>query len=189
MFIRWAFDLKQVEAKEGLQVHSPCPFVQGSHFYIDVTRFPKELIHRLLPEMTHSHSPTHMLRAGDQGFWNYVANFGDDLGIHAIQQPMTLQVGFSPHCFDYDDISYVNQRIAKDFYFIHYVGSSRRYLRRHHEYAAALAWGTDLYYSALGKTAFVRDELSRALRTATRAVGCMAKIAANPIARKDGDAR
>ena len=168
VFNRWAIDVKALEARNSVQLPLQCKFVQGSHFYVNVESFPKKLIFRLLPDMSYAHTASHILRAGDQGFWNYVANLSDGLGLRALQTPVTLQVGVSPHRIECDTVSYLEQRVPKDVYFIHYVGFSRRYLRRHHEYATALDWGTRLYYDTLGHRTFLADEARRATRTPTR---------------------
>jgi hypothetical protein len=169
MFDRWAIDLRMLESKNGMRVPTPCKFVQGSHFYVNVERFPKDLLYRMLPDMAHSHTATHLLRAGDQGFWNYIANFDERLGLRAVQTPVTLQVGVSPHCAEYDALDYLARRSPKEMYFIHYVGVCRKFLRRNHEYAAALGWGTRLYYEAVGRNSFLGDEFRRAIRSVTRA--------------------
>ena len=118
--------------------------------------------------MTHTHTATQLLRAGDQGFWNYVANFDTRLGILAKQTPVTLQVGGATHRDEYDTIAHIERNSPKDFYFIHYVGFSRRFLRQRHEYSAALTWGTRLYYEAVGRTEFIPDEIRRTLRVISR---------------------
>ena len=168
VFNRWAIDVEALEARGSVQLPLQCKFVQGSHFYVNVERFPKNLIFQLLPDMGYAHTASHLLRAGDQGFWNYIANLSDGLGLLALQTPVTLQVGVSPHRIEFDAVSYLEQRVPKDIYFIHYVGFSRRYQRRHHEYATALKWGTRLYYDTFGHRTFLADEARRATRTLSR---------------------
>ena len=169
IFNRWAIDLQSLNSKKSLRLPTPCKFVQGSHFYVNVSSFPKSLLYTLLPDMTHTHTATHhLLRAGDQGFWNYVANFDTRLGILAKQTPVTLQVGGATHRDEYDTIAHIERNSPKDFYFIHYVGFSRRFLRQRHEYSAALTWGTRLYYEAVGRTEFIPDEIRRTLRVISR---------------------
>jgi hypothetical protein len=170
VFNRWAIDADALKARNGMRVPLRCKFVQGSHFYVNTQRFPKDLIFRLLPDMAYTHNASHILRAGDQGFWNYVANFDEQLGLRAMQTPVTLQVGESPHRTEYDAVDYLERRSPKDAYFIHYVGFCRKFLRRKHEYAAALSWGTRLYYEAAGRSAFLGDEVRRAARSASRAI-------------------
>jgi hypothetical protein len=99
------------------------------------------------------------------------------LGLRAVQTPVTLQVGVSPHCAKYDAPDYLARRSPKEMYFIHYVGVCRKFLRRNHEYAAALDWGTRLYYEAVGRNSFLGDEVRRAIRSVTRAtLGPMRRI-------------
>lgn len=161
IFDRWAIDLSELNRREGRSLPERFIFAQGSHFFIDVVGFPMALLQRMLPDMSLVHSPTHMLRAGDQGFWNYLANFGGDFGMVTQHSPYTIQVGVAPHIAAYDDPAHFTSKEQKPYSFLHYVGSSRTYLRRWHEYPAALRWGTRLYYQRLGKAAFVRDEIGR----------------------------
>jgi hypothetical protein len=170
MFNRWAIDLGRLHATSGLRPPTRCPFVQGSHFFIDTERFPRDIMFELLPEMSYTHSPTTLLRAGDQGFWNYLVNFGASRGVSTAWGPLTIQVGNDQHIAAFDDPAFVSRAVVKDRYFIHYVGFSRRYLRRHHEYASALRWAAELYYEAIGYRAFVHDEIYRASQTIRRAV-------------------
>jgi len=161
IFERWAIDLSELNRREGRSLPERFIFAQGSHFFIDVVRFPMALLRRMLPDMGLVHSPTHMLRAGDQGFWNYLVNFGGDFGIVTQHSPATIQVGVAPHLGSYDDPAHFTSTESKPYSFVHYVGGSRAYLRRWHEYPAALGWGTRLYYQRLGMAAFVRDEIDR----------------------------
>jgi hypothetical protein len=169
MFARWAFDIDAIQARESRLVPQICPFVQGSHFYVNVEAFPKDVLLRMLPDMSQEHSDTHVLRAGDQGLWNYLAHFGQLHGITAIQSPVTIQVGVSPHDSRYDDVTFLERPDPKDYYFLHYVGFSRRFLRQRHEYSTALIWATRQYYRRLGSHRFLIDELRRTLALVSRA--------------------
>jgi len=180
IFHRWAIDLSQLDATHGLCPTTRCPFVQGSHFFIDTENFPRELLYEFLPEMSYTHSPTTLLRAGDQGFWNYLVNFGAARGVSTAWGPLTIQVGIDQHTPAFDDTTFIARPVRKERYFIHYVGFSRRYLRRHHEYAPALEWAAALYYDAIGRHAFVHDEICRASQTIRRAaVGAIQRVAGN----------
>jgi hypothetical protein len=170
MFNRWAFEIDVIEARQGRPVPSTCPFVQGSHFFVNVDEFPKDLIYRSLRDMSYEHGPVSALRAGDQGFWNFVAVFGGDVGLLVRQTPMTIQVGQTPHEPAYDRVDFLESTESRSFYFIHFVGTSRRYLRRQHEYATALRWATRKYYERIGRREFVSDELRRGFQTFRRAI-------------------
>jgi hypothetical protein len=169
-FDRWAIDLSELNRREGRSLSERFVFAQGSHFFIDVARFPAPVLRRMLPDMSLVHTPSHMLRAGDQGFWNYLANFGNEFGIVTHHSPATIQVGVAPHIASYDDAAYFAEVEHKQYWFLHYVGGSRTYLRRSHEYAAALQWATGLYYKRFGKAAFVRDEIARLRATLDRGI-------------------
>jgi hypothetical protein len=169
MFSRWAIDLVRLNTTHGLRPPTRCPFVQGSHFFIDAERFPREILYSFLPEMSYTHSPLTLLRAGDQGFWNYLVNFGSMRGVATAWGPLTIQVGIDQHTPEFDDTAFIASPVQKDRYFIHYVGFSRRFLRRHHEYACALRWAAALYYDAIGRRAFFHDEICRASQTMRRA--------------------
>lgn len=179
-FSRWAIDLVRLNAAFHLRPTTHCPFVQGSHFFIDVERFPRQILYELLPDMSYTHSPTTLLRAGDQGFWNYLVNFGQQHGVPAAWGSHTIQVGVDQHLPAFDDTTFIASDTQKDRYFIHYVGFRRRYWRRHHEYASALKWATRLYYEAIGNHAFPYDEARRASHLLRRsAIGLGKRFAMN----------
>ena len=170
VFDRWAIKLDELRNVFGKTVGEKFSFVQSSHFFARCRDFPRKLLEDMLPLMSRSHSATHLLRAGDQGFFNYLANFGETHGIRIGQSQVTVQVGHTPHIAAYDDIEYLRARQPKPHCFIHYVGFSRRYLRRRHEYAVALQWATELYYSRFGTAVFCRDEVARGLATIARSM-------------------
>lgn len=161
VFSRWAIDLDSLADISGQPAPEQLTFAQSSHFAVDCRTFPVGLMEKMLPLMGPAHGATNVLRAGDQGFFNYLVNFPAAWGGRVAHSPVTIQVGHTQHMAGYDEISYVAANRAKPYCFIHYVGFCRRYLRRRHEYSAALRWGTRLYYQRLGKAAFVRDEFGR----------------------------
>ncbi len=175
IFDRWAIDLDELKRRDGRSLPERFVFAQGSHFFIDVVRFPMAVLQRMLPDMSLVHSPTHMLRAGDQGFWNYLANFGQEFGVVTQHSPVTIQVGYSPHIPAYDDPAYFTKPDTKPYSFLHYVGGSRAYLRRRHEYPAPLQWATGLYYQRFGKAAFLQDEIRRMRATVCRGMKLVGK--------------
>jgi len=170
IFDRWAIDLDELNRREGRSIPERFVFAQGSHFFIDAVRFPIAVLRQMLPDMSLVHAPSHMLRAGDQGFWNYLANFGQEFGIVTHHSPATIQVGVAPHMASYDDPAHFTASERKPYAFLHYVGGSRAYLRRRHEYPAALQWATGLYYKRFGTAAFVRDEIGRLGATLGRGI-------------------
>jgi hypothetical protein len=175
IFDRWAIDLGELNRREGRSLPERFIFAHGSHFFIDVAGFPMAVLQRMLPDMSLVHSPTHMLRAGDQGFWNYLANFGHEFGVVTQHSPATIQIGYAPHIPAYDDPAYFTDPHIKPYSFLHYVGGSRAYLRRRHEYPAALQWATGLYYQRFGKAAFVQDEIRRVRATVCRGMKLLGK--------------
>jgi hypothetical protein len=185
-FSRWAIDLDRMQQLGWAFRRSPVYFVGGSHFFIDVRRFPIGVLHDLLPHLGYDHSTTNPLRAGDQGFWTYLANICPvvtpehmrllDVAPEAVQEKV-LRFPMA------NDPEWLAERKQKPFSFIHYIGFSRRLRRRDHHFHVALEWATRRYYEILGLPGgLARDEarrlsflaskpLRRALARSCRALG------------------
>ncbi len=167
-FYRWAVDVRQLPLELKTEMGKPHIFMQGSHFYINKALFPMNLVRSLRPYMGTSHASNAALRAGDQGFFNYVVNAADSIRCAVKCSSVTLQVGQSPHDSSFDNVCEFIRGETDKIYFLHYVGNCRCYLRQRHEYSAALTWGTRLYYEAVGRTEFIPDEIRRTLRVISR---------------------
>ena len=188
-FYRWAIDVPRLPPPLREALNPPFWFMQSSHFYVNKSLWPKDLLFSLLPEMSETHSPHTALRAGDQGFFNYVANAANSIGIVATHSSATLQVGQSPHTTYFDDVPRFTRAPHDEIRFLHFVGVGRRYLRRSHEYGPALSWGTRLYYDAIEQGSFLQDEVIRAARTASRGSFTVAKKLFPQLTKKHMHAR
>jgi hypothetical protein len=164
-FSKWAIDLDRMPELGWKLRGGPVNFVGGSHFYVDVERFPRRLLHELLPVMGYGHDAATPLRAGDQGFWTYLSNICDAVSpdeLHFFDvapDAAPAQMARFPMA---NDVAWLSSRRAKEVSFIHYIGFSRRFRRRSHQFPSALAWATERYYEILGCPAdFAKDEVRR----------------------------
>lgn len=175
VFVRWAIDLDRCAEITEQPIPDQLIFAKSSHFSVNCRKFPVDLLERMLPLMGPTHSPTNVLRAGDQGFFNYLVNFPAAWGGSVAHSLATVQAGKTHRIAAYNDVAYVAKNRVKPYYFIHYVGFCRRYLRRQHEYAAPLQWATGLYYQRFGNAAFLQDEIGRMRATVCRGMKLVGK--------------
>jgi len=168
-FERWAADLSFIREFNPSLGKEQLYYVQGSHFYVNVDRFPFDTFYGMLKFMGYDHKTLTPLRAGDQGFWNYLLNSGRVPEADFELKPATIQVGQTPKVALCDDMEWVQRSAKKEWSFIHYVGFSRRYRRRDHDYAQVLQWATRRYYQIIGASGFLRDELRRFMQSGMRA--------------------
>lgn len=155
-FSRWAVDMDRLAELGAVSRASRFAFVSGSHFYVDVARFPMNLLHDCLPYMGYVHGHPGVLRAGDQGFWNYLLNLAPLPPGSCSFLPATVDAVPPPRDVFIEGASspeWVSRRCAKSHSFIHYVGFARKPLLRSHVYPQALLWATDRYYEAGGLAA------------------------------------
>lgn len=173
-FDTWAIDLVQARALDEGFPTKTCRFVQGCHFAVDVGRFPYDLLFASLPHLGYRHGDSTPLRAGDQGFWNLLCNWS---GIaHDACEVLPVTMHATPAAADqfkpqWNDVEWIAGRSLKEISFIHYVGGGRRFRRSAHVCPGPLTWGTALYYSILGRRAYVADEIRRTLAPALRKAG------------------
>lgn len=168
-FERWAVDVPTVRKLHPAFGEHGLYYVQGSHFYVNVSRFPYDIFYGMLKLMGCDHKTLTPLRAGDQGFWNYLLNSGRVPEADFELKPATIQVGQTPRVASCEDMEWVQRRVKKEWSFIHYVGFSRRYRRRDHDYAQVLQWATRRYYQIIGPSAYLHDELQRFMQSGMRA--------------------
>jgi hypothetical protein len=173
-FSRWAIDLDRLSELGWKLRQGPTTFVGGSHFFVDVARFPKRLLPELLPVMGLGHDTTTPLRAGDQGFWTYLANVCDSVDPRELHffdvAPDATPTNAARFPMAHDP-AWLADRRAKDLSFIHYIGFSRRFRRKAHQFPNALVWATRRYYEILGNPGdFPRDEARRISLGASKAL-------------------
>ena len=148
-----------------------CRYVQGSHFAVNTERFPYDLLHRMLPHLAFQHGEPAPLRAGDQGFWNLLINFSglqpDDCAMFSVTVNSTPPNSerFKP---EWNTLDWIERREPKEISFVHYVGGGRRFRRGDHVCPTPLEWGTALYYEAIGRRAYVSDEIRRGIAPVMR---------------------
>jgi hypothetical protein len=173
-FSDWAIDLDAAQSL-GWKLREPqVTFVGGSHFFVDVSRFPRQLVFELLPLMGYGHDTRMPLRAGDQGFWTYFANVYDllDRGeLHFADVAPDATKSQSLRLPQANDLAWIAARRSKEISFIHYIGFSRRFLRRAHEFPTALSWATETYYERIGsRWDFIQDEARRVGHAGAKAI-------------------
>ena len=148
-----------------------CRYVQGSHFAVNTERFPYDLLYRMLPHLAFQHGEHAPLRAGDQGFWNLLINFSglqpDDCAMFSVTVNSTPPNSerFKP---EWNTLDWIERREPKEISFVHYVGGGRRFRRGDHVCPTPLEWGTALYYEAIGRRAYVSDEIRRGIAPVMR---------------------
>lgn len=173
-FSRWAIDLDRLPELGWKLRQGPTTFVGGSHFFVDVARFPKRLLPDLLPIMGLGHDTTTPLRAGDQGFWAYLANICDSVDpgeLHFFDVAPDATPESARRFPMADNPAWIAERRAKDLSFIHYIGFSRRFRRKAHQFPNALGWAAQRYYEILGTPGdFPRDEARRISLGASKAL-------------------
>lgn len=179
-FSDWAIDLEQARRLGWRFRDGPMTYVGGSHFFVDVSRFPRHLVVDLLPHMGFGHDTVTPLRAGDQGFWTYFANVyqaapREELHFMDVSPDATVQQSVKfPQA---RDLGWVQSRCGKEVSFVHYIGFSRRFRRRDHEFSEVLCWATRKYYEALGSPReFVRDEIRRVCFASAGAAARLARM-------------
>ena len=149
---RWAVQLGALPALGGVMPPGPVRFVSGSHFYLNVGEFPRELVSRLFPLLGLTHGHDGPLRAGDQGFWNFVVNFEPSLHERVSVQSLTWDADrISPAMSESAAARTLleHERSVSAYSFIHYIGYCRQFLLGSHRYSKALTTATGMYYSLL----------------------------------------
>ena len=173
-FSTWCIDLEAMPRLGWSFKSSDRYYVGGSHFYIDVSQFPRQLLFDMLPLMGYRHDTRTPLRAGDQGFWSYVVNCWQGVlpdRVSALALSPGAVASAAARFPQASDPQWIAAPVDKGASFIHYIGFSRRLLRRHHVFAEALCWATDEYYRRVpGPRMFVADEARRIARTLSTAV-------------------
>jgi hypothetical protein len=128
--------------------------------------------------MGFGHDTATPLRAGDQGFWTYFANMHEAVpreALHFVDVAPDATPHQSAKFPQAGDLSWVEARRGKELSFVHYIGFSRKFRRRDHEFAKILCWGTRKYYETLGTPLdFVRDEIRRVSFFSARAAARLA---------------
>jgi len=120
----------------------------------------------MLPLLALQHGEPEPLRAGDQGFWNLLINWSglhpDDCAIFSVVQSSAPAFSdqFKP---EWNTIDWIERREQRELSFVHSLGGGRRFRRRDHVCPTPLEWGTALYYEAIGRRAYVPDEIRRAI--------------------------
>lgn len=69
---------------------------------------------------------------------------------------------------EWNTLDWIVRREPKEISFVHYVGGGRRFRRGDHVCPTPLEWGTALYYEAIGRRAYVPDEIRRAMAPVMR---------------------
>ena len=148
-----------------------CRYIQSSHFAVNTERFPYDLLHRMLPHLAFRHGEPAPLRAGDQGFFNLLINWSglkpDDCAMFPVTVSSTPSEAerFKP---EWNTLDWIVRREQKEISFVHYLGGGRRFRRGDHVCPTPLEWGTALYYEAIGRRAYVPDEIRRAMAPVMR---------------------
>ena len=169
----WLFD-------EGFP-RDTCRYIQSCHFAVNTERFPYDLLYRMLPHLAFQHGDPAPLRAGDQGFWNLLINWSGLRPDDCETLPVTINSTasqaerFKP---EWNTVDWIERRESKEISFVHYVGGGRRFRRRDHVCPTPLEWGTALYYEAIGRRAYVPDEIRRTLAPVMRRLNRMRPVRA-----------
>lgn len=165
-FERWSCTLADARRLDAGFRTSPHRYVQGSHFAVNTGRFPYDFLFRMLPYLGYTHQERSLLKCGDQGFWNLLANSSclapDDCSVVHCTESSCAQWRdtIKP---EWNSREWIEERCPKEVSFIHYIGAGRRFRRRDHVCPTPLQWGTSLYYDAVGRRAFVPDEIRRTI--------------------------
>jgi len=174
-FDTWAVKLDALEQLGGIMPAGDVFFASGSHFFVNVKRFPVDLLVRMLPHLGYHHDHPGLLRTGDQGFWNYYLNFVPHAAGDVWVRAETIDADRSdprlPEASAADALR-SGGRAPVPFGIIHYVGYSRRLLLRRHLYGEALQEASRAYYASLGTRLESRvDALRRFARAGARNLG------------------
>ena len=173
LFCNWGVDLDQVSSIAPEFTPELARFwMQGSHYYVDTSSFPREELVRFLPHLNLRHSPNGVLRAGDQGLLNFIINK------HYVGKD-----GF--YCWEGATVSATHEQAKREMfslcpktgkiagapgcYFVHYIGSARRYTILRHHYGDLLLYFYRRFHSIMGKSVLL-SECDRAFSTAVRKV-------------------
>ncbi len=171
IFNDWAISLDHAWLFDEGFPRKTCRYIQSSHFAVNTERFPYDLLHRMLPHLAFQHGESAPLRAGDQGFWNLLINFSGLQPDDCAMFPVTVNAvaansgRFKP---EWNTLDWIMRREPKEISFVHYVGGGRRFRRGDHVCPTPLEWGTALYYEAIGRRAYVPDEIRRAMAPVMR---------------------
>ena len=171
IFNDWAISLDHAWLFDEGFPRKTCRYIQSSHFAVNTERFPYDLLHRMLPHLAFQHGESAPLRAGDQGFWNLLINFSglqpDDCAMFpvTVNSMSSNSERFKP---EWNTLDWIVRREPKEISFVHYVGAGRRFRRGDHVCPTPLEWGTALYYEAIGRRAYVSDEIRRAMAPVMR---------------------
>jgi hypothetical protein len=165
-FDSWAVRLDSVGELGGVVPVNGVHFASGSHFYVNVSRFPLELLIRMLPHVGYSHGHQGPLRAGDQGFWNYFLNFvphaPGDVWVRSETIDADRCHSRLPSAVAVEALR-SGGRVPVPFGMIHFVGRARRALLRQHHYGDALQEASRSYYALLGRRGYSRWDAVRRL--------------------------
>jgi hypothetical protein len=177
----WAISLDHAwQFDEGFP-RKVCRYVQGCHFAVNTERFPYDLLYRMLPHLAFRHGDPAPLRAGDQGFWNLLINWSGLQPEDCEALPVTMSSTasqadlFKP---EWNTVDWIERRESKEISFVHYIGGGRRFRRCDHVCPTPLEWGTALYYEAIGRRAYVPDEIRRTLAPVMRRLNRMRSVRA-----------
>ena len=171
IFDDWAISLDHAWLFDEGFPRKTCRYIQSSHFAVNTERFPYDLLYRMLPHLAFQHGEPAPLRAGDQGFWNLLINFSglqpDDCAMFSVTVNSTPSNSerFKP---EWNTLDWIERREPKEISFVHYVGGGRRFRRGDHVCPTPLEWGTALYYEAIGRRAYVSDEIRRGIAPVMR---------------------
>ncbi len=165
-FDKWQIDLEMASGLCWPISSAEARFVCGSHFFIDVDRFPKELLGELLPLMGWRHDCQTPLRAGDQGFWSFLVNIAPVLkglqGVFAMDLTPSAIPEHLQRLPQVLSLTWLEAKESKHASFIHYIGFSRRLFRRQHLFPLPLVWASRQYYASHGRgVGMLADDFAR----------------------------